>query len=499
MLTWHIFCGLLFCAMAEDVAYDAYVVIADFAGVAENELSIRVGDSLIVLQTTPEGWSEGYTSDGRQGWFPTAYAKFNPAGRDEVIEEIKEAHQMSFMSTTQPNSTQSTWSQASLPSTNVNVRNVVSISKEKAKTKQQTKDPFPGIRLKSEEDQGAFPGVRLRAVDESGGGAFPGIRLRTAPGMNAPTPGGGGGGGQPFPGIRHHVAAPDKNLEKKKKAEEKKKEKERRKKEREMRKDVRMFGAPLKATVSQEGHESMVPFIVRCCVAHLLKGDHLLREGIFRLSGAKPEIDALKVCFDAGVEANCYEAVQKADLDAVTGVLKQYFRELPDPLFTYQFYGKFVKFGVEKNLAGIKSTLQTLPPGHKETIVFMLGLLTKVTEYQDRNKMTESNVGIVFVPTLMRSPSDDDDENDEPESLKSAFFFMIQNASSFLKDEPKISSLLQTLMAEHAGNSTPSVPTLSHQYSAASLPPPVMSGPLPPPIGGGALPPSIANIPPPIF
>jgi hypothetical protein len=494
--------------MADGVAFDAYIVIADFAGVAENELSIHIGDSLIVLQTTPEGWSEGYTADGRQGWFPTAYAKFNPAGRDEVIEEIKETHQMSSLSVAQSSSTQNLSAQASLPSTNVNVRDVASVSKEKAKTKPQTNDPFPGIRLKSEEDKGAFPGVRLRAVDESGGSAFPGIRLRTAPGMNEPTPGGGGGGGggggQPFPGIRHHVAVPDKNMEKKKKAEEKKKEKERKKKEREMRKDLRiasegMFGVPLKATIAQEGHESMVPFIVRCCVAHILKGNHLHREGIFRLSGAKPEIDALKVCFESGVEANCYEAIQKADLDAVTGVLKQYFRELPDPLFTFQNHGKFVKFGVEKNLAGIKSTLQSLPSGHKETIVFMLGLLNKVTEYQDINKMTEANVGIVFVPTLMRSPSDD--ENDEPESLKSSFFFMIQNANALLKDEPKVNSLLQTLMAEHTGCSPSNVstPPPSHQYTTSTLPPPVVSGSLPPPIGGGALPPSIANIPPPIF
>ena len=233
----------------------------------------------------------------------------------------------------------------------------------------------------------------------------------------------------------------------------------------------------------------------------------MLREGIFRISGVKTEIDTLKACFESGVEASCYEAVQKADIDAVTGVLKQYFRELPEPLFTYTNFGKFVKSGVEKNLAGIKGALQTLPQGHKETILFMLGFLLKVTEYQDLNKMTETNVGIVFVPTLMRSPSDD--ENDEPESLKEAFFFMLQNANSLLKDEPKVNNLLQTYMAENtcgggsgggatrASSMSSNLPPTIPPSSIATLPPPAPFAGLPPPIT--QLPPSIANLPPPMF
>ena len=213
----------------------------------------------------------------------------------------------------------------------------------------------------------------------------------------------------------------------------------------------------------------------------------------------KTEIDSLKACFESGNEANCEEAVQKADIDAVAGVLKQYFRELPDPLFTYAQYSKFVKAGVDKNWALIKVALFALPPGHRETILFMLGFLAKVSLYQDQNKMTEANIGIVFVPTLMRSPSED--ENDEPDSLKVAFFYMMNNANSLLQDEPKIHSLLQSLIATCTcdGPAPAPVPLSSSSSSSSNssfLPPPLSGAgssysALPRPLSSLAIPPPI--------
>jgi hypothetical protein len=510
-------------------SYDSYVVIADFIGTAENELTIKVGDALLVLQATPEGWSEGYTADGRQGWFPSAYAKYNPAGRDDVIEEIKERNEethphatsASSSSKQQGSSTSGGGSGVSAHTSQSTVASVAPPARPRSSSGSSSSSSSVGnvakkisvggssskaaSKPKMEPTAGPtpFPGIRLHA-NEDAGGAFPGIRLRPPPPVGEVSVNSTSGA---FPGIRHHDSAAstpvlDKKEEKKKKAEEKKKEKERqkleKKKEKELKKDLRMassglFGVPLKATIVQENHETQIPFIVRCCVGHILKGKHLLREGLFRISGVKTEIDSLKACFEAGQEAQCHEAVQKADIDAVAGVLKQYFRELPDPLFTYAQYGKFVKAGVEKNWALIKVALFALPPGHRETILFMLGFLAKVSQYQDQNKMTEANIGIVFVPTLMRSPSED--ENDEPDSLKVAFFYMMNNANSLLQDEPKIHSLLQSFIAENTCDAPVPLLASSSSSSNPSIPPPLASGP-----SFGALPRPLSSlgIPPPI-
>ena len=285
--------------MAQQAAYDSHIVIADFVGSAENELTIKVGDAIIVLQSTPEGWSEGYTADGRQGWYPSAYAKYNPAGRDEVIEEIKErndhegeVHKAAgggtggLTSSTQnaaaagrPRSTSGSNSSSSSGSL-ANAGKKIMVGGGSSKSTSTTQSPSVKTNVQPPAGPSPFPGIRLN--EDSSGGAFPGIRLRPPPPVGEVASSAAAGGGA-FPGIRLHSAVPvaDKKEEKKKKAEEKKKEKERlkleKKKEKELKKDLRMassglFGVPLKATIVQENHETQIPFIVRCCVAHILKG-----------------------------------------------------------------------------------------------------------------------------------------------------------------------------------------------------------------------------------
>lgn len=404
-----------------EVNYDTFIVIADFEGAAENELSVKVGEKLLVLQSTQEGWSEGYTCSGRQGWFPSAYAKFDPTGKpSDVIGGASKSNTAGdgAGSNTSDQAASDNSSSISTSSSPRGVNKQIAVKKKK-------------------EEKKAVPATPPAASP------FPGIRHHTSAAAAATS--------SPFPGIRHHsdafatTAGGDKEKDKKKKAEDKKKEKERRKKEKELKKDLRMassglFGVPMKASVAQEQHPSNIPFIVRACVEHIMRGNNLKREGLFRISGIKTEIDSLKACFESGVESDCNAALAKAEIDAVAGLLKQYLRELPDPLFTYKHHGAFVKAGCEKNLAAVNSTMQNLPTGHKESLLLILAFLTKVEEYKDWNKMQEGNLAIVFAPTIMKCNSEDD--NDEPEALKEAFCFILANSMTLVKDEPKISSLL---------------------------------------------------------
>eukprot|EP00252_Welwitschia_mirabilis_P026341 TRINITY_DN8629_c0_g1_i1.p1 TRINITY_DN8629_c0_g1~~TRINITY_DN8629_c0_g1_i1.p1 ORF type:complete len:373 (+),score=91.32 TRINITY_DN8629_c0_g1_i1:248-1366(+) len=49
-------------------------VVFPFDAEAEGELSIAVGDYVVVRQVTPNGWSEG-ECNGKAGWFPSAYVE----------------------------------------------------------------------------------------------------------------------------------------------------------------------------------------------------------------------------------------------------------------------------------------------------------------------------------------------------------------------------------------------------------------------------------------
>lgn len=61
-------------------------VIHPFDGQADGELSISVGDFVVVRQVSPNGWSEGECK-GKAGWFPSAYVEQrDKAPASKVIE-----------------------------------------------------------------------------------------------------------------------------------------------------------------------------------------------------------------------------------------------------------------------------------------------------------------------------------------------------------------------------------------------------------------------------
>lgn len=63
--------------------------------------------------------------------------------------------------------------------------------------------------------------------------------------------------------------------------------------------------------------------------AHDFSGLHV--EGIFRLSGAAPEVESLYLDFDRPPTYGKYMDLKNYDIHAVTGVVKKYLRQLPDP------------------------------------------------------------------------------------------------------------------------------------------------------------------------
>ena len=64
-------------------------------------------------------------------------------------------------------------------------------------------------------------------------------------------------------------------------------------------------------------------------------------EGLFRLSAPKQTTVLLKCLIDEGHEIDFDK--WKADAHVVGHLLKQYLRELPDPLLTYELYSQFLR------------------------------------------------------------------------------------------------------------------------------------------------------------
>lgn len=70
----------------------------------------------------------------------------------------------------------------------------------------------------------------------------------------------------------------------------------------------------------------------------------LLTEGIFRLSGAAPEVEQLRHDFDRPPTYGKYLDLRNNDIHAIAGVVKKYLRQLPDPPIPLSCHDKFIRF-----------------------------------------------------------------------------------------------------------------------------------------------------------
>ncbi|XP_070936206.1 breakpoint cluster region protein-like isoform X2 [Macaca nemestrina] len=64
--------------------------------------------------------------------------------------------------------------------------------------------------------------------------------------------------------------------------------------------------------------------------------------GIYRVSGVATDIEALKAAFDVN-NKDVSVMMSEMDVNAIAGTLKLYFCELPEPLFTDEFYPNFLE------------------------------------------------------------------------------------------------------------------------------------------------------------
>ncbi|NWI65417.1 RHG30 protein, partial [Todus mexicanus] len=95
---------------------------------------------------------------------------------------------------------------------------------------------------------------------------------------------------------------------------------------------------------------------------------HGVVDGIYRLSGVSSNIQRLRQEFDGDRCPDLQKDVYLQDIHCVSSLCKAYFRELPNPLLTYQLYDKFADAVAiqmeEARLVKIKEVLKELPAPH---------------------------------------------------------------------------------------------------------------------------------------
>jgi len=159
-----------------------------------------------------------------------------------------------------------------------------------------------------------------------------------------------------------------------------------------------------------------VPQVVVKCVTYV---DQYLNEtGIYRVNGNASKMQ--KLAAECNEDVFSVDIANVPDLHAVSGLLKLYFRELQEPLFTDALYDQLVESAKiqDKNtrLQTLKGLVQALPPSHIATLHFLCQHMLRVVDCASSNKMRMNNMAIVFGPTLLRKsqPTMDNIIKDSP-------------------------------------------------------------------------------------
>ncbi|GMK59982.1 hypothetical protein CspeluHIS016_0901990 [Cutaneotrichosporon spelunceum] len=198
-----------------------------------------------------------------------------------------------------------------------------------------------------------------------------------------------------------------------------------------------MFGRDLS---EQSGADNAaVPVIVTKCI-RAVEANGMEYEGIYRKTGGNAQCKQITQLFERGKydTFDLTNADDFNDISAITSVLKNYFRNLPDPVFTHKLHESFVAAanirGADNRKQALCALLQELPKAHYDTLKVLMLHLNRVTAKSDINLMTSQNIGVVFGPTLLRS-SDPNREFGDMAGKALSVQWMVENAPSVFLEE----------------------------------------------------------------
>ncbi|XP_031606216.2 rho GTPase-activating protein 7 isoform X1 [Oreochromis aureus] len=159
-----------------------------------------------------------------------------------------------------------------------------------------------------------------------------------------------------------------------------------------------VFGVPLLLSAQQTG-EPIPPCILRALV--YLRTNCLDQVGLFRKSGLKSRIQYLRELVESDPDGVSYEGQSAFD---VADMVKQFFRDLPEPIFTSKLCESFLHiyqyFPKDQQLVAAQAAILLLPDENREALRTLLFFLSDVVACVDENQMTPTNLAVCLAPSL---------------------------------------------------------------------------------------------------
>ncbi|XP_015923916.1 rho GTPase-activating protein 26 [Parasteatoda tepidariorum] len=145
---------------------------------------------------------------------------------------------------------------------------------------------------------------------------------------------------------------------------------------------------------------------VQWCI-NFIESKGLQDQGLYRLVGVNSKVLKLTQLALENKGNNLISVDdEECELKTVTSALKNFFRNLPEPLLTFRLHGAFIAAAKQENrilrINNIHSLVHSLPKPNFKMLELLTSHLCKIAKLSHKNLMTISNLGICFGPTLLR-------------------------------------------------------------------------------------------------
>ncbi|XP_036123947.1 rho GTPase-activating protein 27 isoform X1 [Molossus molossus] len=168
-----------------------------------------------------------------------------------------------------------------------------------------------------------------------------------------------------------------------------------------------VFGCAL-ATLCERERSPVPRFVQQCIRAVEARGLDI--DGLYRISGNLATIQKLRYRVDHDEHLDLDDG-RWEDVHVITGALKLFFRELPEPLFPFSHFRQFITAIKLQDPAQrsrcVRDLVRSLPAPNHDTLRLLFQHLCRVIEYGEQNRMSVQSVAIVFGPTLLRPETEE--------------------------------------------------------------------------------------------
>ncbi|XP_052448632.1 stAR-related lipid transfer protein 8 isoform X3 [Carassius gibelio] len=163
-------------------------------------------------------------------------------------------------------------------------------------------------------------------------------------------------------------------------------------------KDKHVFGVPPSVNVQRTGQP--LPQSIQEAMRYL-RSQCLEKVGIFRKSGVKSRIQALRQLNENSPDHVTYQGQSAYD---VADLIKQYFRDLPEPVLTSKLTDTFLHayqfVPAEQRLQAVQAAVILLPDENREVLQTLLYFLSDIASAQE-NQMTAENLAVCLAPSIL--------------------------------------------------------------------------------------------------